>query len=525
MGVQLPVDTLVLLVGAMLALGVLVAGYADRLRAPAPLLFLVLGMVVSDDGLAIVTLSEYGLAQAVGSLALIVILFHGGLTTKPTDLRRAALPGFVLATVGVVLTAGVVALGAGLLLGVGWPTAFLLGAVVSSTDAAAVFAVLRRTPLPRRLLALLEVESGSNDPLAIMLTVGILASMAQPAGVADWVVFGVRQLAGGLVVGWLVGRASAWLLANARLSNQGLYPVLAFATAGVAYGAAAAVGASGFLSVYVAGLLVGALVPRHRRGIRSFHDGLSNTAEIGLFLLLGILVFPSRVMDVAVGGLAVTAILVLLARPVAVHACLWPLRYSWADRHLVTWAGLRGAVPIVLAIFPLTAGHPQGTLIFDVVFFVVLVSVAVQGVTVGPFARWLGLDADASVWTSVAEAVPLDGVDADLVEVDVTDDLFVAGMQLRDAPLPHGGLLTAVVRGRHTLIPTGTTRIEPGDLLLVTMPRQRDAPARVVAWARGELTGSHASRERTAQQSTEVGGEDGDAPTESDSDRPDRVRE
>lgn len=489
MTADLPADALLLVAGALLVGGALLAGYADRLRLPAPLLFLGLGMVLGDDGLGLISVSfdDTGLVQAVGSIALVFILFYGGLTTKPTDLRRAAVPGVLLATIGVLVTAGIVAAATRAIFDVPWSTAILLGAAISSTDAAAVFAVLRRTALPRRLQSLLEVESGANDPLAVMLTVGALATFTQPVAVGDWVVFGTRQLVGGAATGVAVGTIAVTVLNRVRLVSSGLYPVLALAAAALGYGLAAALGTSGFLSVYVVGLLVGARVPRHRRPIQAFHDALANTAEIGLFLLLGLLVFPSQLVDVALRAVIVAAVLTFLARPVAVHMHLWPLGYSRAERHLVTWAGLRGAVPIVLATFPLVSGHPQGVLLFNIVFFVVFTSVALQGTTIGLLARRLGLDEGAQVWAPVAEAAPLEGVDADLVEVDVTADLPIAGKQLRDVPLPAGGVLTAVIRGRRTTLATGDTVLQPGDLLLIALPRQRDPTAKIVAWARGEL--------------------------------------
>jgi potassium/hydrogen antiporter len=486
---QLPADGLVLAGAALLAAGVLGAGFADRLRFPGLLLFLALGMLIADDGLGLVTVDDPRLAQIGGTFALILILYEGGLTTRMEDFRRAAAPGLVLASFAVVLTAGGVGLGAVLLLDIDLLTAMLLGAVVSSTDAAAVFTVLRRAPLPRRITALLEVESGANDPIAIMLTIGILETwQSSPSGL-DWVLFGVMQLAGGLAVGIAVGRGGAALLNRAHLGAAGLYPVLALATAGLAYGVAAALGASGFLAVYVTGLIVGAFVPRHRRNIRTFHDGLANTAEIGLFLMLGMLVFPSRLPEVALPALAITVVLIVLARPLAVLVCLIWFRYGWRELALTSWAGLRGAVPIVLATFPFTVGFPDADLIFDVVFFVVLISAAVQGVTVGAVAGRLGLRGDARVWQPVAEALPLDGVDAELIEVDITGDLHVAGKAVKEVPLPAGALVTSLVRGDRVLVPTGNTRLQPGDLVLVAMPRRRDAGTQLSAWARGELDG------------------------------------
>ena len=261
-------------------------------------------------------------AQAAGVLALLVILFEGGLTTRASDLRRAAVPGLLLATVGVALTAAVVAGGVLLLTDLDPTTALLLGAVVSSTDAAAVFTVVRRSPLPRRVASLLEVESGANDPMAVLLTIGILEAWRADLAWHELALFGLVQLGGGLAVGAAVGAGAVLLLRRLELGAAALYPVLAVAFGAVAYGVAAAIGASGFLAVYVCGLLVGLYVPRHRRVIRTFHQGLAGVAEIGLFLLLGLLVFPSQLPPVALLALAVTAVLIVLARPAAVYAAL-----------------------------------------------------------------------------------------------------------------------------------------------------------------------------------------------------------
>lgn len=486
MTVGLPADLPILAAAALLVAGVLGAGFADRLRVPGLLLFLSLGMLVGDDGLNFISLGDPRVAQIGGTIALVIILYEGGLTTRLDEVRAAAGPGSLLATVAVLVTAGVVAGGTLLVLDVSTTTALLIGAVVSSTDAAAVFTVLRRAPLPRRLTALLELESGANDPIAVMLTIGLLATIEATLSPLDWLGFALLQLGGGALIGAAVGVAGSWILTHARLGAAGLYPVLAMAIGGLGYGAAAVAGGSGFLAVYVTGLFVGARVPRHRRNIRTFHDGLGNTAEIGLFLLLGMLVFPTRLPGVALPALAVTAILVLVARPLAVLLCVRWFGYRWQELTLLSWAGLRGAVPIVLATFPFTAQYPDAQLIFDIVFFVVLVSAGLQGATVGAVARRLGLQERGLPWAPVAEALPLDGVDAELVEVDVEPGLPIAGRLVREVPLPEGGLLMAVVRRDQVLVPTGSTRLEAADLLLVAMPRRSTATAEIAAWARGE---------------------------------------
>ncbi len=487
----LPIDVFVLLAGGLLLAAVLTAAFAarpdSRFRVPGALLFLGIGMLVGSDVLGVVNLDDARLVRDVGVVALLVILFEGGLTTKPTDLRLAAIPGIALSTVGVLITAAVTAAGVWLLLDVDLATAALLGAVVASTDAAAVFSMMRTTPLPRRLSAVLRIESGANDPIAVMLTIGLIATIEHGMlGPGAWAWFAAVQLVGGAAVGVLVGLAGVWMLRRVELGIVSLYPVLAASVGAVAYGLAAVVGASGFVAVYLTGVLVGGFVPRHRRSILGFHEAMANASEVGLFLLLGLLVFPSRLPAVAFAGIAICAVLILVARPVAVWVCTLGSRIGWREQAVINVAGLRGAVPIVLATFPYTAGIAEGGLIFDVVFFVVLASVLLQGSVLLPLVRRLGLEAPRVAWAPVAEALPLDGIDVDLVELFVDDQLDIAGRRLRDLPPLGDALVAAIVRDDRVLIAKGDTRLEPGDVLLITTQRQGDAIARLTAWARGE---------------------------------------
>ncbi len=494
MELELDVDPLILLVSALLLGAVLTAALAakagSRFRVPGALLFLALGMAVGDDGLGWVSLSDTSLVRDLGIAALLVILFEGGLTTKTTDLRLAALPGVALATFGVLLTAAITAAGAWVLLDIDVATAALLGSVIASTDAAAVFSMMRSTPLPRRVSAVLRIESGANDPIAVMLTIGLVTTITgAPAGPGEWAVFALVQLAGGLAVGAAMGLGGVWLLRRVDLGSQGLYPILAAAVAGMAYGIAALLGASGFVAVYLAGFLIGAFVPRHRRSILGFHEAMANAAEIGLFLLLGLLVFPSRLPAVTLSALAVAGLLIGLARPAAVWLCTVRSGLRWRERVVVSWAGLRGAVPIVLATFPLTAGVPGSAALFDVVFFVVLVSVLLQGTSLQWVVERLGVGEDRPAWAPVAEALPLEDVDVDLIELMVTEDLAVVGRTLRDVGPPGAGRAVALVRDERVLVPTGATRLLTGDVLLLACVRDddHDLAALVTAWARGEL--------------------------------------
>ena len=486
MQTTLAIDPAVLAVSVLLVIAVLTASLSQRLQAPSALLFLGLGMVVGDDGLGLVPLDDQQLVQSIGVVALVVILFEGGLTTKPTDLRRAWLPGGLLATIGVLITAGVTAGGVYLVLDVEPLTAILLGSVVASTDAAAVFSTLRTINLPPRLGAVLKLESGANDPIAVALTVGLLEYWRAQPGAGELAVFAVAQLLVGIIVGAAVGLAGAWMLRRVRLPADGLYPVAALSVAGIAYGVAVPLRGSGFLAVYIAGLIVGALVRRRRRGIRDFHEGLANASEIGLFLVLGLLVNPGELPEVWVPGLVTAALLTLVARPLATALCLLPTRLPWREQTIVGWAGLRGAVPIVLATFPVTVGYPGGQLIFNIVFFVVLLSTLVQGVSVGPLVGWLGVRAARPAWAPVAEALPIDEVDADIVEVVVTEDLPIVGRRISEVPLRRGMLMASIVRGESVLVPRGDTRILAGDVLLVVVEEADHSAERVTSWARGE---------------------------------------
>ncbi len=478
-GAGLAVDPLLWAGAVMLAVGALVAGLAERMRLPGLLLFLGLGMVVADDGLAWVRFDDAQLAQSLGVVALVVILFEGGLTMQASDLRAALGPATLLATLGTALTAGIVALVVGPLVGLDTNSALLLGAVVASTDAAAVFSVVRRVPLPRRTVGLLEAESGLNDPMAVLLVVGVLEVWRGDADALGLLLFGLVQLGGGVVVGLALGFAAAFLLERLRFDSSALSSVLALAIGGITYGTAALLGASGFLAVYLCGVVIAARVTRQRRTLRRFCEALAAMAQIGLFLMLGLLVFPSRLPSVALLAAAATVALVVLARPIAVVCCLAPLRVGGRELALVSVAGLRGAVPIVLATFPLTAGHPDGAQIFDVVFFVVVLSTAVQGVAIAPLARRLRLPADPPGAGAAAEVVAVEAPGIDVIELRLPADAAVAGRRLDEVPIPGSARVSVVVRDGRSLVPSGATVLAVDDVLVVTVPS--DDPHHTVA--------------------------------------------
>ena len=466
------VDAGVLLGGVLLLVGVIASGFTSRWRIPSLLLFLGLGMLVADDGLAIVRFDNAALVQNIAVVALVVILFEGGLGTHPDAFRSVGTTAGFLATLGVAVTAGAVALVAWWVLDLEPTSALLLGSVVASTDAAAVFAALRSEPLPERTQQLLQLESGMNDPVAVLLTIGVLESWRADPSAWDWVWFLGVQLGAGVIVGLSVGELGRRMLDRVGGSAVVSMGVVTLAIAAISYGAAAVVGGSGFLAVY----LTGVALTGSRRGARRvlyFHEGLAATAQGVLFLMLGILVFPSQLLDDLGVAIVVALTLILIARPIAVAAVLLPFRTPARETAVVSWAGLRGAVPVVLATIPFTAGYPDGAVIFNVAFVVVVLSVALQAPTVGVLARRLGVVADERP-TIRSEIVPVDAHDADLVEISIPADAHVFPTTLRASPPPAGARVTVIQRDEATIVAHGSTTIEPGDDMLIIAPRSSD---------------------------------------------------
>ncbi|ADU52238.1 sodium/hydrogen exchanger [Thermaerobacter marianensis DSM 12885] len=478
--------------GVALLLGVALTWLADRVALPALVLFLGLGMLVGSDGLGWIDFDNARLAQQVGTVALALILFEGGLASRWAELRPVLAPGLALATAGVAISAAVVGGVAALLPGLDLAHGLLIGAIVGSTDAAAVFAILRRTPLPRKLAATLELESGTNDPVAIFLTDLFVRMVIEPVTPLEGAELLLRQLGFGAVAGWVAGRAGA--AAMNRLSADSSYPYMLLSTgvALTAFGAAAVPGGSGFLAVYLAGLLVSRHAPVYRLTVVRFHEGLSWVAQVGMFVLLGLLVFPSQLPSVAGGALAITAALMLVARPLAIWICTLPWPFRWQERLFLGWAGLRGAVPIVLATVPLAAGVERSWFLFHVVFFVVLASVAVQGTTLAPLARWLGLTAPGAAPAEPRlELAPVGRPPVGLIHVQVSEGSPAAGRSLAQVNLPPGATVTMLLRDGQVIPPRGRTVLHPGDSLYVLV-QQRDVEP-VVALLTGTGNGNDAS--------------------------------
>ncbi|HET7824427.1 MAG TPA: potassium/proton antiporter, partial [Anaeromyxobacter sp.] len=382
-----PFPTAVALVatGILLAVSALASRTSGRMGVPVALLFLLVGIAAGTVGG--IRFEDYRLAFRAGTVALVLILFDGGLSTPAESVRRVIAPAGLLATAGVAVTALLGALGARAL-GVPWLQAGLFGAIVSSTDAAAVFSVLRsaRIQVRRRVAHVLEIESGLNDPMAVILTLGFTHALAEGTTPGWRMAIGAAvQLAVGLGVGWAVGRASRFVLGRARLAAGGLYPVLTLAIAFLAFGAATLLQGSGFLAVYVAAVVLGNGPLPYRTGLVRVHDAMAWFSQVAMFLVLGLLADPARLLGVALPGLGLALFLVFVARPVAVVGCLAPFRFPAREIAFTAWVGLRGAVPIILATYPVLAGVEEARRIFDLVFFVVVISTLVQGAPI----RWL----------------------------------------------------------------------------------------------------------------------------------------
>jgi potassium/hydrogen antiporter len=378
----------------LLLLSIIAWKVSSRLGIPALLLFLVIGMLAGSDGPGGIYFDDALVAQSVGIVALAFILFAGGLETDWKTVRPALGAALSLSTLGVLLTAAVVAVFSLWLLHVSFAEGLLLGAIVSATDAAAVFSVLgaRNIQLTGKLLPLLELESGTNDPMAIFLTVGLTSLLTNPhESIFSILLLFVRQMGIGTVAGLLLGVIAIWLLKRLNLDVEGLYRVFTIALVLFAYGLTALLGGSGFLAVYLVGLLLGNSTVQRVDRLSRFHDSLAWLMQIAMFLILGLLVFPSRLPAVFISGLLITGVAVFIARPVSVLLALLPVKMNFREKLFVSWVGLRGAVPIVLATFPLLAGLDRASFLFDLVFFVVLASVLLQGASVPLVAKWLGV--------------------------------------------------------------------------------------------------------------------------------------
>jgi cell volume regulation protein A len=455
----------------LVLLSVFASKVSNRLGVPALLLFLIVGMLAGSDGIGKIAFDDPWSAQLLGVVALALILFAGGLDTQWNDIKPVVRQGILLSTIGVLLTTVIVGGLVYLLLDFTLLEGLLLGAIVSSTDAAAVFSVLgsRNMSLKSNLGPLLELESGSNDPMAVFLTIGLteLISDSSLSAISLIPLF-VRQMVLGAVLGYGIGRGAVVIFNRLGLNNDGLYPVLSIALVLFTYGVTASLGGSGFLAVYLVGIIMGNSAFVHKMSLKHFHDGIAWLMQIAMFLTLGLLVFPSKLVPVMGRGLLVSVILIFIARPVGVFASLFFTRIGFREKVMISWVGLRGATPIILATFPLLEGIPQADLIFNLVFFIVLTSVLLQGTTLALVARWLGVAVPHQTPTEFPiDFVPVENIQSELVELIVPSNSPAVRRQLVDLHIPDGALIVLLSRNNEFLVPNGSTRLQPDDRLLV----------------------------------------------------------
>jgi cell volume regulation protein A len=458
---------LILAAGALLAAGLAASLAAGRIRVPGLLLFLGLGMLIGTDGVGWIDFDDYGLARRVGIIALALILFEGGLTSGLLHIRPVLGAAARLAAIGTVVTALVTGFAAVWLFGFSTLDGLLLGSVLASTDGAAIFALLRGSTLERKLARTLEAESGFNDPIAVLLVLGFIEWIRRPDyGVLDMLGLLGQQLGIGLAVGLGLGWLAVQGFRRVRLETAGLYPVASLAAAAIAFGAADTLHGSGFLAVYLAGLMLGTANIPAKRTVTTFHQGLAWVAQVAMFLTLGLLVFPSELGDVALEGTVLALILVLVARPLAVVAATVPGGYGWGERLVLAAAGLRGAVPVVLATFPVLAGIPHSGEFFNIVFFAVLLSTLVQGVSFEPLARRVGATtSEPALPIPLAEAGTIRRLGAEILEFPIGSEDAAVGARVRDLALPREAVVNVIVRGDQAIPPRGSTRLQAGDRL------------------------------------------------------------
>jgi cell volume regulation protein A len=455
---------LLLTVGALLAICAIIALCASRIGLPSLVAFLVFGMLLGTDGIGNVAFDNAELAQTVGIVALVLILFEGGLSTSWRRLRQVALPAALLSTVGVAVTALLTGLAAQRLFHLPRLESFLLGAVVASTDAAAVFATLRYTNIKRRLARTLEAETGGNDPMAIALTVGLIAWIQQPAyGLGDLVTLLFHQLGLGLVVGVILGLAATRLFANLPRSLGSFAPVASLAACLLSYGVAAVLGGSGFLAVYLVGLAIGSTPSRYRHHLVAFHEGIAFLAQVILFVALGLLVLPHQLLSVAIPSLALAVLLIAVIRPVAVWVSLPFSHFTTPERALLGFAGLRGGVPIVLGTFVLSSGIAHRVTIFNAVFFIVLASALIQGATLERFARRLGVIEELTPETQGS----IDDKSKLKIEFIVKAGHSIAGAMVKEVGLPRRVSIAIIKREGRNLEPQPNSVLQAGDRLVI----------------------------------------------------------
>lgn len=465
-------DTVLLIGAGVMLAAILAVRLSVGVGLPSLLVYLLMGVALGEAGAGI-NFEDANVAHALGFAALVVILAEGGLTTHWGDIKPAMRHGVALATLGVAVSVAVVAAGAHYLLGLDWRLAVLLGAVTSPTDSAAVFSVLRRVPLPRRLSGALEAESGLNDAPTVLLVTLVSTNAALDNGVLGFAGIVAYELVLGVLGGLAVGFGGAWVMRRVALPASGLYPIAVLTLAVLAYAGTAALHASGFAAVYAAALVLGNSELPHRAATRSFAEGVAWLAQIGLFVMLGLLVSPGRIsLEHVVMAVLTGLLLTFIARPLSVLACSFAQRLSVREQVFVSWAGLRGAVPIVLTTIPLAYEVERSEELFDIVFVMVVIYTLLTGPTLPWVARLLGVSTRGEARDLEVEAAPLERLAADLLQVNITGRSRLHGVEVAELRLPVGASVALVVRDGQSLVPDDRTVLRRGDDLLVVTPRR-----------------------------------------------------
>ena len=464
-------ETILLWAAVLMFVSVVSSKISDKFAVPVLLLFLAVGMLAGSEGIGKIYFDNAQLSKHIGILALIFIIFSGGLDTDWKDTKSIVVPGILLSTFGVLVTAIITGLFAVYILKFSLLEGILLGSIVSSTDAAAVFAILRskRISLKKPLKPLLEFESGSNDPMAIFLTMGFLSLLTvKGSGIVSLIPKFVLDMGMGALVGYVMAKAIVFFIKRLKLDYEGLYPVITISLILFTYVIAVFLKGNGILAVYLAGLGLGQAEFPNKKSIMKFHDGLAWISQIAMFVTLGLLVFPSHLVPLIGAGLLITLVLMLIARPVSVFLCLLPFNFAGPKKIMLSWVGLRGSVPIILATFPLAAGIAQAETIFNIVFFIVIASVFIQGTSIPLVSRLLKLDVplpDRKAYPIEFEKV--EGIDAELNDLIVPYNSGAIGKTIRELNVPEKCLIMLISRNDKFVIPAGATVIQEGDVLLV----------------------------------------------------------
>ncbi len=473
-------EIVLLVVSFLFFLSIMAGKVSSRFGVPALLLFLSVGMISGSDGFGI-QFENIQVAQAIGTISLCMILFSGGLDTKINEIRPVIAQGVILATIGVLITAAITGVLIWWVLGmssdsakVGLTTSFLIAATMSSTDSASVFSILRskKLHLKNNIRPMLELESGSNDPMAYVLVIALIEVIKAEAAPNYWMV-GMQlvwQLAIGGAIGYSLGKLAVYFINKIKIGNDSLYPILVFTICLFIFSITDVLGGNSYLAVYISGLVIGNSKFVSKRSSLHFFDGLAWMSQLIMFLTLGLLVNPRELVSVIVPGLLISVIIIFIARPFAVHLCLLPFRkMPFADKAYISWVGLRGAVPIIFAIFPLAHNVPYADVIFNIVFFCTLISLLVQGTSLPIVAKWFGITEKHKELKKLKEfdVEFSDDIKSITAEIEISPEILSLGNQIMSLPLPEKTLVVMLKRDEQYFIPKGNTTLCPFDKLLI----------------------------------------------------------